>query len=108
MVELLNQPGNHPLAGRSVPNYEFEDGARIGEFMHNGQGILLDIDRNDSLKTLTVEYGDRIKYISGSVKQRLGLSAILIRPDGMIAWSSDKDPDYIELQKAAARWFVRN
>ncbi len=96
----------HPLAGHSVPNFELEDGTKIGELMHGGQGILLDFDRNTSLKTLASEYGDRVKYISGSAKEQLGLSAALIRPDGIIAWASDKGQDCSELQKAAARWFV--
>jgi 2-polyprenyl-6-methoxyphenol hydroxylase-like FAD-dependent oxidoreductase len=103
-----NLGGDHPLVGHSVPNFEFEDGARIGEFMHGGRGILLDFDRNASLKTLASEYGDRMKYVSGRAKEQLGLSAVLIRPDGIIAWASDNDPDCSELQKAAARWFVCN
>jgi flavin-dependent dehydrogenase len=98
--------GGHPLVGHSVPNFEFEDGTRIGELMHDGQGILLDFDRNASPKTLPSEYGDQIRYVSGNAKEQLGLSAVLIRPDGIIAWASDNDPDYNELQKAAARWFV--
>jgi hypothetical protein len=98
----------HPLVGYSVPNFEFEDGATIGELMHDGQGILLDFDLNASLKRLASEYGDQMKYVSGRPKEQLGLSAVLIRPDGIIAWASDKDPDGSELQKAAARWFVCN
>lgn len=100
-----NLAGGHPLTGHSVPNFEFEDGASIGELMHDGRGILLDLDMNNSLKTLASKYGSRIKYISGSVKDRLAVSAVLIRPDGIIAWASDGDPDYSELQKAVARWF---
>lgn len=100
--------GGHPLAGYSVPDFEFEDGTRIGESMHDGRGILLDFDMNASLKTLAGEYDDQIKYISGRVKEQLGLSAVLIRPDGIIAWASCSDPDYSELQKAADRWFVCN
>ena len=98
--------GDHPLAGHSVPNFEFEDDARIGELMRDGQGILLDFDRNPLLKTLASEYGDRLKYVSGPAKEQLGLSAALIRPDGIIAWASDNDPDCGELQKTAARWFI--
>ena len=98
--------GDHPLAGHSVPNFEFEDGATIGGLMHDGRGILLDFDRNVSLKRWTDAYGDRIKYISGSVKDRLAISAALIRPDGIIAWASDNDPDCSELQIAADRWFA--
>lgn len=98
---------NHPLTGYSVPNFEFEDGVTIGELMYQGQGILLDFDQNDSLKTLAGEYGSQIKYISGSVKDRLGVSALLIRPDGIVVWACDGDSDYSELQRVAAHWFVR-
>ena len=103
-----NLGGNHPLVGHSVPNFGLEDGTGIGELMHDGQGILLDFDMNASLETLASEYGDRIRYISGSVNDRLAVSAVLIRPDGIIAWASDNDPDCSQLQKAAARWFVCN
>jgi 2-polyprenyl-6-methoxyphenol hydroxylase-like FAD-dependent oxidoreductase len=103
-----NLGGGHPLAGYSVPNFELEDGTTIGELMHDGQGILLDFDRSTSLKTLATEYGGQIKYISGRAKEQLGLSAVLIRPDGIITWASDNAPDYSEFQKAAAHWFVCN
>src|SRR6202789_4179192 len=98
--------GGHPLVGHSVPNFEFEDGARMGELMHDGQGMLLDFDGNASLKTLASEYGGRIKHVSSRAKEQLGLSAVLIRPDGTIAWASERDPHGSDLEKAAARWFV--
>ena len=60
--------GNHPLAGHSVPNFEFEDGAKIGEFMRDGRGLLLDFAKNASLETLAREYGDQIKYVSAGRK----------------------------------------
>jgi 2-polyprenyl-6-methoxyphenol hydroxylase-like FAD-dependent oxidoreductase len=99
-----NLGNDHRLVGHSVPNFEFEDGVHIGALMHDGKGILLDFDMNDSLKSWAGKYG-RIKYVSGRVKEQLGVSAVLIRPDGMIAWASDNNPDCNELQKAAARWF---
>jgi 2-polyprenyl-6-methoxyphenol hydroxylase-like FAD-dependent oxidoreductase len=98
--------GAHPLVGRSVPNFAFEDGATLGELMHDGRGILLDFDSNASLETLAREYGDCIQYRSGRAKDTFGVRAILIRPDGIIAWASDTAPDYRTLQQAAARWFV--
>jgi 2-polyprenyl-6-methoxyphenol hydroxylase-like FAD-dependent oxidoreductase len=103
-----NLIGNHPLAGYSVPNFEFEDGTKMGELMHDGRAILLDFNMNASLKALADEYGNSIRYVSGRVKDRLAVSALLIRPDGIVAWASDNDPDFNELQKAAARWFVHN
>jgi 2-polyprenyl-6-methoxyphenol hydroxylase-like FAD-dependent oxidoreductase len=101
-----NLGDGHPLVGHSVPNFELEDGARIGELMQDGQGMLLDFDGNASLKALASEYGGRMKYVSGRAKEQFGLSAVLIRPDGFIAWASANDTDCSELKNAAARWFV--
>lgn len=103
-----NLGGDHPLIGYSVPNFEFEDGTKINGLMQDGLGILLDFGRDASLKTLANEYGDRIRYISGSAMEQLGLSALLIRPDGFITWASDSEADYSKVQKAADRWFTRN
>jgi hypothetical protein len=99
---------NHPLTGHSVPNFELEDGTKIGELMHDGQGILLDFEKNASLKSLASKYNNQMKYVSSRAKEQSGLSAVLIRPDGMIAWVADNDPDCSELQQVAARWFVCN
>jgi hypothetical protein len=97
--------GDHPLVGYSVPNFEFEDGARIGELMLDGQGVLLDFDGHASLKTLASQYGDELEYVSGRAKEQLGLSAVLIRPDGFVAWASDSEPDEQSIRQAVALWF---
>jgi len=98
----------HPVAGFSAPNFEFEDGTKLGEYMHDGKGILLDFNSNASLKAFADKYSDRMNYLSFKAKEQLGLSAALIRPDGIVAWASGKDPDTSGLQAAAARWFARS
>ena len=98
--------GAHPLTGRSVPNFEFEDGSRIGELMHAGQGILLDFDDQQSLRALANEYSDRLKYVADRAKEQFALSAVLIRPDGVIAFASEGKPDVSSIKQAAALWFV--
>jgi len=95
--------GDHPMTGYNVPNFELEDGTRIGGLMHDGRGMLLDFDGDASRAAIAGRHG--IKYITGRAKEHLGLSAALIRPDGIIAWASDGIPDRSDLQKAAARWF---
>jgi 2-polyprenyl-6-methoxyphenol hydroxylase-like FAD-dependent oxidoreductase len=97
--------GDHPLVGHSVPNFEFEDGTTIGELMRDGRGILLDFNRNTSLEPLASEYHDRIKLVSGRAREQLGLSTVLIRPDGFVAWASDSEPDEKSLRGAVALWF---
>jgi 2-polyprenyl-6-methoxyphenol hydroxylase-like FAD-dependent oxidoreductase len=99
--------GDHPLVGHSVPNFELEHGARIGELMHDAQGMVLDFETNVSLKILASEYADQIKYVSVRAKEQLGLSAVLIRPDGFIAWASDGEPNEQSIRQAVALWFAR-
>lgn len=101
-----NFPHAHPLTGHSVPNFEFEDGTRLGGLMRDGLGILLDFEGNADLKSLAGAYGDQIRYISGHAQDELGLSAVLVRPDGIVAWASEGEPARNELQKALDQWFL--
>jgi flavin-dependent dehydrogenase len=99
--------GAHPLVGYSVPNFEFEDGTTVGELLRDGHGILLDFNENAALKTLASKFSNQLKYVSARANEQAGLSTVLIRPDGIIAWATDH-PDSHELQQAAARWFISN
>lgn len=105
VLSHYNFAGGHPLAGYSVPNFEFEDGTTIGDMMHDGTGILLDLEGSALLKTLADEYSGCIRYLTGNIKENLGLKAALVRPDGIIAWATDSEPDCSELQKVIGRWF---
>ncbi|MCF0072966.1 FAD-dependent monooxygenase [Dyadobacter sp. CY261] len=100
--------GEHPLIGYYVPNFEFDDGVKIGELMRDGRGLVIDFDTNHSLKTWAGQHRDRVNYVSGRAKDRLGLNAALVRPDGIIAWASDGKPDYSEFQSSVERWFASN
>ncbi|MRW83159.1 FAD-dependent oxidoreductase [Pseudoduganella sp. FT26W] len=92
------------ISAHSVPNFEFEDGATVGALLRDGLGMLLDFDANPALAAWAGEAG--VKYVSGRVKESLGMHALLVRPDGIVAWRSDgDDPDIGALQQAAARWF---
>lgn len=97
--------GGHGLVGRSVPNFAVDDGSTIGAALRGGRGVLLDFDGNAALADLAREFGNGIDYVTGSVRDRAGLGAVLIRPDGIVAWAADGMPDVGELQRAAARWF---
>jgi 2-polyprenyl-6-methoxyphenol hydroxylase-like FAD-dependent oxidoreductase len=99
--------GSHPLVGYSVPNFELTDGTTIGELLRSGQGILLDFEGTSSLEALASDYGNQMRYVTSRAKDQLGLSAVLIRPDGVVAWASDHGQVGDELQRAAASWFVR-
>lgn len=99
-----NLDGDHPLVGHSVPNFELADGTTIGEQLRDGKGILLDFTGSEVLKKWAEELGN-LKYISGQPQQPPGLSAVLVRPDGFVAWAINHASDGRELQLAATRWF---
>lgn len=100
--------GDHPLSGYSVPNFELEDGVTIGDLMHDGKAMLLDFSNDVSLKTTANSYSDLLTYVPSRANDQLGLSAVLIRPDGIVAWAADEKANYSELQKVLDKWFVCN
>ncbi|HET9503180.1 MAG TPA: FAD-dependent oxidoreductase [Hymenobacter sp.] len=98
--------GAHPLVGHSVPNFELEAGPTIGELLRDGQGVLLDFEGNSILEEVAHEFGDQLNYVAGQAKEQAGLRAVLIRPDGFVAWATAHDaPAVEELRQAAAQWF---
>jgi hypothetical protein len=97
----------HPLVGRSCPDFELEDGTKLGTLLRDGNGLLLDFGRQASLRALDGLWGDQVRYVAGEAKDRLGLSALLVRPDGFVAWASDTAPVPEEVTRAAARWIAR-
>lgn len=97
----LGEP--HPLAGRSAPDLELADGTRLGVLLREGNGVLLDLD--GSLEGLAGYWGDRVRYVPGRAKDGLGLSALLVRPDGVVAWASDTPAPIADVVRAAAPWF---
>jgi 2-polyprenyl-6-methoxyphenol hydroxylase-like FAD-dependent oxidoreductase len=105
-VSLRYELGDeHPLLGRSCPDFELADGTRVGTRLREGNGLLLDFDRKASLHALDGRWGDRVRYVASDAVNRLGLRALLVRPDGFVAWATDGTPDPDEVTRAAARWF---
>jgi 2-polyprenyl-6-methoxyphenol hydroxylase-like FAD-dependent oxidoreductase len=97
----------HPLAGRSCPDFELEGGTRLGVLLRDGNGVLLDFHPMSPLRSLASRLDERLKYIASEAKDSLGLTAVLVRPDGFVAWACDGDPDLAEADRAASRWFVQ-
>ncbi|TIV71213.1 MAG: FAD-dependent oxidoreductase [Mesorhizobium sp.] len=98
--------GDHPLVGRSVPDFELADGTKIGDLLGTGKGLLLDFESRASLQALGSRWSGRIAYVAGEARDRLGLSAVLVRPDGFVAWANEVAvADSEQAFTAASRWF---
>lgn len=96
--------GDHPLVGRSVPNFAFTNGTTVGEVMYEGRALLLDFESEPSLAMAASEFGGWMKHVAGRANEQFGLRAALVRPDGIVVWATENEPDIDELRHAAARW----
>lgn len=95
----------NPLVGRSAPDVELVDGTRLGALMRQGQGLFLDFDSRQPLRAMASRWRGRILYVAGLAKDSLGLGAMLVRPDGHIAWVGKAKLDHEAAARAASRWF---
>jgi hypothetical protein len=68
--------------------------------------LLLDFGPQAPLQSLDGRWGDRVTYVASDAKDRLGLRAVLVRPDGFVAWATDTTPGPDDVTRAAARWFA--
>jgi 2-polyprenyl-6-methoxyphenol hydroxylase-like FAD-dependent oxidoreductase len=95
---------DHPLAGRMVPDLALEDGRRVAGLLHRGRPLLLDL-AGGRVGDAVRGWADRVDVVDGV--SALAVCALLIRPDGYIAWAADTfdNDDEQRLHAALQRWF---
>jgi hypothetical protein len=97
--------GEHPLVGHSAPDFELEGGNRVGVLLQDGRGLFLDFTAREQLRTVCDGRGDRLRYVVAHAKDEKGLAALLVRPDGFVAWAANANPDIISAEQSVQRWF---
>lgn len=95
---------SHPLVGASAPDFQLS-GSRLGQRLHSGQGLLLDFTHDPALCALCRPWQGRLDYLAGTAEDTLGLKALLIRPDGVVAWLAEGEVDLTAAEAALVRWF---
>ncbi len=86
----------HELLGRRMRDVQLKRGRLYG-LMHGGRGLLL-----DRTGRLSVEgWADRVDHVV-DVSEELDVPAVLLRPDGHVAWAGDDQQD---LLGRMPRWF---
>jgi 2-polyprenyl-6-methoxyphenol hydroxylase-like FAD-dependent oxidoreductase len=106
----------HPLTGRLAPDLRLEtgDGAtRVAELVRAGRGVLLDLTGSGAVAGAASGWSGRVSAITArALVQPAPAAAMLIRPDGYVAWASGPDasgPDASGpaggLREALRTWF---
>jgi hypothetical protein len=96
--------GGHPLIGSSAPDFELADGSRLGMLLTAGMGVLLDFRGDARLRAVGDNLRDELQNVAGGVGSHFGLGAVLVRPDGVVAWACEGEPDTDGLVSALSQW----
>ncbi|MGI5341557.1 FAD-dependent monooxygenase [Streptomyces sp. CA-181903] len=109
-------PGGHPLLGRRLPPADLtgEDGPTTTfEQLHAGRGVLLDLAADPDVRRAARPWADRVRVVTAAPREAPGgpldgTAALLVRPDGYVAWAAPGDPPdtpSATLPAALRRWF---
>ncbi|MFH8480828.1 FAD-dependent monooxygenase [Streptomyces sp. NPDC018055] len=97
----------HPLDGLFAPDLVLEGGqgsGRLAELLHTGRGVLLDLTEGGTPAKAARPWGHRIDVVRARCPAGAPAAALLVRPDGHVAWAAD-DGTERGLRDALARWF---
>jgi len=107
-------PGDHPLVGRRLPNTEIAtDSGRPGgtaafQFLHSGRGVVLDLAGDEAIRAAAAGWPDRVDAVTAASRPAgalVDVEAVLVRPDGYIAWIGAGGSGLAGLPDALTRWF---
>jgi 2-polyprenyl-6-methoxyphenol hydroxylase-like FAD-dependent oxidoreductase len=96
---------DHPLSGRLTPDVTFDDGRRVAGLLHRARPVLLDLSGGRAGEAAR-GWTDRVDIVVAAVPD-LEACALLMRPDGYVAWAADsfETEDEHRLHTALRRWF---
>jgi len=97
----------HPLAGRWAPDLALTAPAgatSVAELLHSGRGVLLDLTQGGAFACAGDGWRDRIDIRTARCPSPPA-QALLIRPDGYLAWAATDAQDTGTLRDTLATWF---
>ncbi|GAA4227709.1 FAD-dependent monooxygenase [Actinomadura meridiana] len=111
----------HPALGRRMPDLDLESASgksRVFELLHDARPVLLDFTGRPDLRAALDGWTDRVDHVEAEgqddhwtypvIGDAPAPDAVLIRPDGHVAWVASADPtahQTADLRAALTRWF---
>lgn len=105
--------GRHPLLGYRMPELELvgdDFKTTSARLLNSGRGVLLDLEDNPVLRRRAAGWADRVDIVTAAPHAGAddggpldGTSAVLIRPDGHVAWTAPGSHN--DLPMSLERWF---
>lgn len=94
-------PGSaHPLVGRFVPARDLVAGDPVAAALRDGKGVLLNLAGSAGIRAAATGYAGRVRVIGGG--SYADLTAVLVRPDGYVAWAASATTDRADTATATA------
>lgn len=97
----------HPLAGEWLPDLALRNGSgpvRVAELLRPARPLLLDLAGRADLVDAAKGWADRVDVVRAGTDEPPA-DAILVRPDGYVAWAGDADATADQVRGALAAWF---
>jgi 2-polyprenyl-6-methoxyphenol hydroxylase-like FAD-dependent oxidoreductase len=97
----------HPLVGATMPDLRLDDSTRLSDHTHGGRTLLVDLAGDGRLAAVAAPYAGRAELVRSrsDAADGVGVTGLLVRPDGFVAWASgDGAADVAGLQAALQRW----
>ncbi|MFG1924895.1 FAD-dependent oxidoreductase [Cryptosporangium sp. NPDC048952] len=98
-------PGTHPLVGALAPDLVLGDATRLAELSTAGTAVLLDLADDPAVRAAAAGYPARVRVVTATAPDHPDLAAVLVRPDGFVAWATDRDTPPDDLPQTLRTWF---